>query len=208
MRVPSCDHGGGMLNAAFSDVTTVGLPAEWKNLQERIDPSWIAMALMMSGVATLRKRRLPAEQVVWLVIGMALYRDRSIDRVVASLDLALPGESDLPARSGIAQARARLGAEPLQYLFEITAQHWGHESARRHAWRGLALYGYDGSTVAVPDTPENREALGAQSNGKYGDAAYPSVRVVALKSVGDDAALRRTTQGEKLSWSVQLGTAE
>jgi hypothetical protein len=41
--------------------------------------------------ATVRSRRLPAEQVVWLVIGMALFRNRSIQDIVNKLDLALPG---------------------------------------------------------------------------------------------------------------------
>ena len=34
--------------------------------------------------------RLPAEQVVWLVIGMALYRNDPIERVVEKLDLVIP----------------------------------------------------------------------------------------------------------------------
>ena len=45
---------------------------------------------LTTGTATLRKRRLPAEQVVWLVIGMALLRDRPIAEVVRQLDLAMP----------------------------------------------------------------------------------------------------------------------
>ncbi|MEW5928160.1 MAG: transposase domain-containing protein [Gemmatimonadota bacterium] len=32
--------------------------------------------LHATGTATPRKRRLPAEQVIWLGLGMALYRDR------------------------------------------------------------------------------------------------------------------------------------
>ena len=39
----------------------------------------------------MRKRRLPAEQVVWLVLGMALFRDRSIVQIVDKLGLAFPG---------------------------------------------------------------------------------------------------------------------
>jgi hypothetical protein len=52
---------------------------------------WVLHALAATGTASVRKRKLPAEFVFWLVIGMALLRDRSIDEVVEHLDLVLPG---------------------------------------------------------------------------------------------------------------------
>ena len=68
----------------------------------------------------------------------------------ATLDLALPGSRGVRvAPSSIVQARDRLGDEPLRWLFERTAETWAHQSARRHAWRGLAVYGADGTTVRV-----------------------------------------------------------
>src|SRR5438552_1265507 len=82
--------------------------------------------------ATLRRRRLPAEQVIWLVLGMALYRDRPIDELVDKLDLALPDRRDLMvARSAVAQARARLGSEPMRWLFERCSRKWAHEAAAK-----------------------------------------------------------------------------
>jgi hypothetical protein len=57
--------------------------------------------------------------VVWLVLGMALFKDRSITDVVNKLDLALPGSGNVTvAPSAISQARARLGQEPVCWLFE------------------------------------------------------------------------------------------
>ena len=55
-----------------------------------LDPEWVEAALEATGTATVRKRRLPAEQVIWLVLGMALYRHRPIAELVERLDLALP----------------------------------------------------------------------------------------------------------------------
>lgn len=148
-----------------------------------IDPDWIDEALEATGTATLRRRRLPAEQVIWLVLGMALYRNRPIDEIVAKLDLALPGpRGPTPARSAVVQARARLGEEPMQWLFERCAEKWAHESARRYAWRGLALYGVDGTTARVPDSPENREHFGGQ-RGPRGDSGYPQTRIVTLMTL-------------------------
>jgi hypothetical protein len=73
---------------------------------------------MQQGRRPCVRRRLPAEQVVWLVIGMALVRDRSIADVVRQLDLALPTDDGRTtvASSAVAQARARLGSEPLEWL--------------------------------------------------------------------------------------------
>jgi hypothetical protein len=44
---------------------------------------------------------------------MALFRNRSIHDVVTKLDLALPGISLTVAPSTVVEARARLGAEPM-----------------------------------------------------------------------------------------------
>ena len=154
-------------------------------LRESIDPAWIDKALEATGTATLRRRRLPAEQVIWLVLGMAIYRGRPIDELVERLDLVLPGSgSGSMARSAVAQARARLGDEPLKWLFERCARKWAHESARRHEWRGLALYGVDGTTLRVPDSPENRAFFGSQSAGaNRGVSGYPLARVVTLMAL-------------------------
>src|SRR5262245_44008882 len=78
---------------------------------ETLDAEWIAQALQATGTATIRRRKLPAEYAVWLVIGMALLRDRSIREVVRHLDLVLPtrmGRGTVSA-AAIAQARDRLG---------------------------------------------------------------------------------------------------
>ena len=145
------------LEAALTAVTAF-TPGQFSVFAQQIEPGWIEEALQSTGRATLRRRRLPAEQVVWLVIGMALMRDRPIVEVVRHLDLALPGRgtSRTVAPSAVAQARSRVGAEPLEWLFLRTAADWAHKSADRHRWRGLALYGVDGSTLRVPDT-ERRE---------------------------------------------------
>lgn len=154
-------------------------------LKASIDPKWIEEALEATGTASMRKRRLPAEQVIWLVLGMALYRHRPIDELVGRLDLVLPGTGPVNvARSGVAQARARLGNEPMKWLFEKCSRKWGHESARKHAWRGLALYGVDGTTVRVPDSDENRRHFGSQGAGLgRGISGYPLVRLVTLMAL-------------------------
>jgi hypothetical protein len=148
-----------------------------------LDPDWIDEALVATGTATIRRRRLPAEQVVWLVLGMGIYRNKPITEIVAELDLALPGSrGPRAASSSVTQARERLGGEPIRWLFERSAEAWAHGSARRHAWRGLAVYGVDGTTIRLPDSDANREHFGYAA-GSRGESGYPMARLVTLMAL-------------------------
>jgi Insertion element 4 transposase N-terminal/Transposase DDE domain len=157
-------------------------PETFEDLRRNIDPEWILQALEATGTATVRARRLPAEQVIWLVIGMALFRNRSIQEVANKLDLALPGISLTVAPSSLVEARARLGADPMEWVFAISAEHWAHASARSHRWRGLAMYGADGTTLRVPDSKENAAHFG-YARSVRGESAYPMVRCVGLMAL-------------------------
>ncbi|HLK11715.1 MAG TPA: transposase domain-containing protein [Candidatus Binatia bacterium] len=97
--------------------------ASFERFSETLDAEWIAQALTATGTATIRRRKLPAEYLVWIVIGMGLLRDRSIREVVRHLDLVLPAGPRREAVSGsaIVQARERLGPEPLAALFTQSA---------------------------------------------------------------------------------------
>jgi len=100
-------------------------PPELSAFQRSLPSAWIEEALAASGSASIRRRRLPAEQVVWLVLGIGLYRDRSIRDVCDKLDIALPDTRHVQqsvASSALAQARERLGEEPLRYLFLSSAE--------------------------------------------------------------------------------------
>ncbi len=151
--------------------------------RRRLKPEWIEEALEATGTATLRKRRLPAEQVVWVVLGMALFRDQSIEDVVARLDLALPGKNGAVARSSITQARQRLGSEPMKWLFETTGEKWAERSAGAYKWRGLTVYGMDGTGIRVPDTDENRAHFGGKCSRNGTQSGYPLVRLVVLMAL-------------------------
>lgn len=169
------------LRDALACVAEMPWPETFEDFRQRIDPAWIQEALEATGTATLRRRRLPAEQVIWLVLGMALFRDRAIVDVADSLNIALPApRGSTVAPSSVAQARARLGAEPMEWLFDTCAQHWAHASADRHRWRGLALYGVDSTTLRVPDSAANRKHFGSAGEGPRGTSAYPQLRLATL----------------------------
>jgi hypothetical protein len=172
------------LSESLASVAASANPGVAEDFRRHIDPSWVEEALQATGAATVRRRRLPAERVAWLVIAIALFRNRPITEVADKLDLALPGERGPTASSSaITQARSRLGEEPLEWLFERAARAWAQGSADRHRWRGLALYGVDGTTLRVADSAENRAEFGLASGGQRGDSGYPLVRLVALMAL-------------------------
>ncbi len=146
-----------------------------------LDMDWVRRALASTGTGSMRRRKLPAESVVWLVIGMALLRDRSIDEVVRHLALVCPEpkETGAVSHAAVIQARDRLGCEPLAVLFSDTAQCWAGKAADELRWRGLAVYGVDGTTLLIPDTEENEIVFGRPRSGR-GGGAYPQRRLVAL----------------------------
>lgn len=156
-------------------------PEQFEVFRKHLDDAWIEESLEATGKASIRKRRLPAEQVVWLVVGMAFFVMRSMKELVTSLELALPGRKLDVAPSAVTQARKRLGEGPIQWLFRRTAQVWGERSADAHRWCGLLVLGMDLSTLRVADSQENREAFGGQSaRAKRGASGYPLLRLLGL----------------------------
>lgn len=170
-----------------SDLT----PHAFPNLTKHLDPAWVEEALVSTGTATIRRRRLPAEQTVWLLLGMALLRDMPVSAVAQQLDIALPARdgSRTVASSALTQARSRLGAEPMEWLFLRSAEEWAHRSADADRWRGLALYGVDGSSLRVADSVENRAHFGGQDSGRHEggreqrESGYPLMRLVIVMAL-------------------------
>ncbi|QTD89532.1 IS4 family transposase [Burkholderia anthina] len=157
---------------------------DWARLGEHLPYEWIEQAVTYTGRASIRQRRLPAEQVVWLVIALALYRHQSISEVVDDLDLALPDlQAPFVSKSAVAQARQRLGAQPLKALFELSAQAWAEQDRKQYLFKGLSLFAMDGTTLRTADTPEHRTHFGSQVYASNTIASYPQVRGVTLTAV-------------------------
>jgi len=145
-----------------------------------LDPSWIEEALKATGKASIRRRKLPAAQAVWLVLGMCVFEDRSIRDVVDHLGLVIEGVESL-APSAIPAARRRLGVEPMKWLFERVAREWADGSPGLAPWRGLSLHAVDGTCLRVWDSDENFERFGKPGGrGGSNDAGYPQLRLACL----------------------------
>ena len=56
-------------------------------LTEHLPTEWVKTSLSLSTHATLRRRRLPEDMVLWLVIGMAMFRNEPISEVARRLNI-------------------------------------------------------------------------------------------------------------------------
>ncbi|WP_420917735.1 IS4 family transposase [Pseudomonas syringae group genomosp. 7] len=160
----------------FSDLST---------FTQNIPIEWVASALNLSAQATIRRRRLPRDQVLWLVLGMALFRDEPVHEVARRLNICAQGlaSDQLLARSGVTEARKRLGADPVESLFRQTGKHWGNERYEADNWNGLQVFAVDGALLRTPDSPELREHFGSGNTGTNRQTPFPMLRLVALMNV-------------------------
>jgi hypothetical protein len=151
-----------------------------------VEPGEIAQVLEETGKWSRRIRKLPAQLVVWLVIGMALFRELSISnvllRLVHGLGMRLPWTStpeQAPQSRSVTRARDRLGFEVIRRLFRQLSQRLAVEHEQQNMWRGHALYGIDGTTFTVPDTEDNEAHFGRPGSNR-GRSGYPQFRGVFL----------------------------
>jgi hypothetical protein len=148
--------------------------------------AWVRDAVAASGCPSRRRRLLPAVLTVWMVTLLGLFRRLSYVNLLemlfeSGLSRGLWKDAP-PCSSALTKARDRVGCAPLKRLYERSAREWQTQTAGRdfHGRRVLAM---DGSTMKVPDTPENRVHFGAPGSHR-GRAAYPQLRLVGLRDVG------------------------
>ena len=146
-------------------------------------------ALNQAQRASVRERDLPAHVVVYYVIALALYMRSSYREVLRCLLEGVQWLLDpstrvkVAGKSGISQARSRLGAEPLQTLYEAVVAPIAESNTRGAWYRQWRLVSLDGSTLDVADTVENEEAFG-RPGASRGGSAFPKIRFVALLENG------------------------
>jgi len=139
--------------------------------------------------ASVRERDLPAHVVVYYVIALALYMRSSYREVLRCLLEGVPWLLDPSAavkvagKSGISQARSRLGAEPLQKLYEAIVGPIAEKRTKGAWYREWRLISLDGSTLDTADTVENEKAFG-RPGASRGSSAFPKIRFVALLENG------------------------
>ena len=168
--------------------------------RDRLDPAWIAEALRTAGVVSIRRRKLPLDVVVWLIIGANLLAGHAFDEVVRHLGLtplSRRSNPQVPPSSGaVSDARVRLGDVAMKEVFSVTAKHWADaEDVRPLRFHGLRVLADDGFALRTPDTTTNLAEFGKPSS-RRGEAAYPVVNAVAVMEAATHVIL-----------DVELGSA-
>ncbi len=151
-------------------------------------PDRVQQVLAETGKASERERDLPAQVMVYYAIAMALYMGSSTREVLRCLLEGLrwlwgADAVKVAGKSGISQARSRLGEMPLRRLYEQVVQPVATRATKGAWYRGWRLVSLDGSTLDVADTAENGIAFGYPGASR-GESAFPQLRFVALVENG------------------------
>src|SRR3954453_19898075 len=155
-----------------------------RGLSRLIPEQRLAAILSRTARSSERRRRLPAESVVWLVVAMALFAADSIPKGWRRLHP--PPDEPEPDDSAFTQARRRLGVAPLRRLFLETARPMATHQTIGAFYRGWRLMGLDGTTLDLPDTPDNARTFGRPTTGRAA-GAFPQVRLLAPCELGTHA---------------------
>jgi hypothetical protein len=138
---------------------------------------------------SIRNRDLPTHVTIYYVIAMALYMRASYREVLRCLTEGLrwligPEEViKITGKSGISQARTRLGWQPVKKLHDEIVKPIANESTKG-AWYGKwRLVSLDGSTLDIADEEGNEKAFGRPSSSR-GSSAFPQLRFVSLVENG------------------------
>jgi hypothetical protein len=128
-------------------------------------PGEVRRVLAETGRASERERDLPAHVMVYYAIALALYTTSGTREVLRCLLEGLrwlwgAEAVRVAGKSGISQARRRLGAAPLRRLYEALVQPIATR-ASKGAWvRDWRLVSLDGSCLEVADTEANQSEFG------------------------------------------------
>jgi hypothetical protein len=157
-----------------------------------------------------RKRLLSARPTTYFTLAMWLWREDGYEEVLRQLIDGLgwsgagPDEADVAWSGSITKARARLGVEPLRLLYARVAGPVAQPGMPGCFWRGLRLTAIDGSTLGVPNSPQNRAEFDVPSN-DAGPGVFPQVRLLVHAECGTKALLNATFDGHRTAETVLAG---
>src|SRR5215470_9736871 len=128
---------------------------------------------------------------LWVFLGQALSADHSCRAAVARLiaHRLARGQGPCSARTGAyCQARQRL---PESFFADVACsvgRALDDRADRGWLWQGRRVYLFDGTTVTMPDTPQNQAAYPQVYNQKPG-LGFPIARLGALTSLACGAVV-------------------
>jgi len=145
--------------------------------------------LEKTGKMSKRQRDLPAHVVVYYVLALALFMQVSYQEVLRCLLegiewLTAPGSRvKVTGKSGISQARTRLGLDPVKELHDTVVKPIADKETKGAWYRSWRLVTLDGSTMETADNRENEAAFG-RPGASRGRSAFPQIRFASLVENG------------------------
>ncbi len=162
-----------------------------KAIETAIPAFVIEQAIANTQTQEERKRLLPAQLVVSLVIAMSFWSKDSMRDVLKNL---IDGMSEawvkvgkywrVPCKSAITQARQRLGARVMSDLFHQLVRPMATTETMFAFLNELRIVVIDGTCFDVPDSDENARVFGRPGSRPGTKAAFPKVRLVILVEAG------------------------
>jgi len=175
---------------------SVGLP-----IREALPEDEIEAALEAEGV-TSRRCVLDPVVTIWAFLSQVLDSDRScrkaLSRVFAYLsdaqNVADPMELvDSRCDTGTyCKARKRLSLSVLERLYQRVSTKLEADAEKGRLWLGRRVFLGDGTTLLMPDTPQNQAAYPQHPNQKEG-CGFPIAKLVAIFSLTTGAVVEAIT---------------
>jgi hypothetical protein len=164
-------------------------------------------ALAETRTVQSRLRDLPSRVVVYLLLAACLFEDAGYPGVWRKLTAGLQGiPVAAPTAGALTQARRRIGAGPLRFLFDLLRGPAASGAAGGVRWQGLLVTAIDGTTMTAADSAANLTRL-AKHGSHNGGSGYPLVRVMVLVACGTrtiiDAVFGPASTGE-VAYAGQL----
>lgn len=187
------------LSCLFGDAPE--LEGSFAAFSKEIPDEWLKDAFQLTSTVTVRRRKILPEDVVRLIIGMSLMRGGSIQSVANRLVLNSSelDNSKLAARSSLSNARQKLSYEPVEWLFNHSAQCWDNQQHEQNKWKGLNLYAIDGTMFRTEDTAECREHFGSANTSTKKESGYPVLKMTSLMNVRSHIMVKAAVGGYRSS---------
>lgn len=155
-----------------------------KAIETVISADAIAQTLGNTDSVEERKRKLPSQLVVCLIIAMSLWSSDSIGTVLKNLVNGLSRQWTklgqywkVPNSSSISAARQRVGCRVMSQLFERVVRPLATEETPGAFLGGLRVMAVDGTVLDVPDSKANARVFGYPSSRPGTQAAFPRIAV-------------------------------
>src|SRR5512132_992217 len=144
-------------------------------LTHTFPPELVDRVVEQTGRAEQRRRLLPARVVVYFVLALALYGHAAYEEVMRCLVEGLGWAQQarrgrrswpywqVPGASALAEARERLGPEPLRVLFATAARPLATQATRGRGIGGGGCWSWTGPAWTCPTAPPTRRWAGPRA---------------------------------------------